>query len=67
MESITQLELFRILTIAMDTKKHSEIKRVDRIVRQSLSARKANRSSGPLCYITSDEMSVLKDVVKQIS
>lgn len=67
MEPIKQLELFRIMTIVMDTKKHSDIKRVDRIVRRSLSARKAKRVSGSLCYITPDEMSLLKSIVRQTS
>lgn len=65
MEPINQLELFRIMTIVMDKKKFSEIKQVDKIVRRSLSARKTQRKLGSLCYITPDEMSVLKCIVKQ--
>lgn len=66
METINQLELFRIMTIVMDSKKRSEIKQIDRIVRRSLSSRKTQRNPGSLCYITPDEMSKLKDIVKQV-
>ena len=67
MESINQLELFRIVTMVMDNKSYSEIKQVDEIVRRLLSARKVRRDSGPLCDITTDEMSVLNDFIEQIS
>lgn len=62
MEPINQLELFRILSIVMASREFSKIKKVDGIVRRSLSARKTQRNSDSLCYVTSEDMTVLKSI-----